>query len=161
MRRPWEDAGDQGFATVWAAMATASLCVIFAALLAMGQGVAARHRAGGAADLAALAAADQSHRGRDAACAVAAKVADAQGARVVRCAVIGDIADVTAQAAFGPYRPKVRARAGPPVPGVPADSVRRRDPGGLKVSKDSGNPQSAVLRPESSRMRPVRPPERA
>ncbi|WP_405778357.1 Rv3654c family TadE-like protein [Streptomyces sp. NBC_00859] len=94
-------------------MAMASLCVVFAALLAMGQGVAARHRAGGAADLAALAAADRALQGQGRACAAAAKVAGEQGARVARCAVSGEIADVTAEARFGPYAPQVRARAGP------------------------------------------------
>lgn len=80
---------DRGSATVWVAMAMASLCVVFAALLAMGQGVAARHRAGGVADLAALAAAGRALEGQDTACAAAAGVAGAQGARLVRCAVRG------------------------------------------------------------------------
>ena len=128
MRWPGEDAGDQGFVTVWAAMATASLCVVFAALLAMGQGVAARHRAGAAADLAALAAADRAFLGRDAACRAAARVAGAQGTRVVRCAVSGEIADVTTRAGFGPYRPEVRARAGPPGLAVSADPEGRVSP---------------------------------
>ncbi|MBT2885970.1 hypothetical protein HET65_17440, partial [Streptomyces sp. McG5] len=49
---------DRGAATVWAAVASAALCAVFAALLAMGHAVAVRHQAGGVADLAALAAAD-------------------------------------------------------------------------------------------------------
>ncbi|NEA59469.1 hypothetical protein G3I60_36235, partial [Streptomyces sp. SID13666] len=49
--------GDRGSATVWAALLMGVLCLAFGAALAMGQAVAARHRAGGAADLAALAAA--------------------------------------------------------------------------------------------------------
>lgn len=114
MRRFGRHRNDRGSATVWVAMAMASLCVIFAALLAMGQGVAARHRAGGAADLAALAAADRALQGQSTACAAAVRVAGAQGARVVRCAVRDGIADLTAEARFGPYAPRVRARAGPP-----------------------------------------------
>lgn len=106
--------GDRGSATVWVAMATTALCAVFALVLAMGQAVAARHRAAGAADLAALAAADSALSGQDAACATAARVAGAQGAQVVRCTVQGEIADVTARARFGPYEPTVRARAGPP-----------------------------------------------
>ncbi|WP_370531932.1 pilus assembly protein TadG-related protein, partial [Streptomyces venezuelae] len=51
--------GDGGAATVWVAFAACALCVVFAAVLALGQAVSARHRAGGAADLAALAAADR------------------------------------------------------------------------------------------------------
>ncbi|MFE7464884.1 Rv3654c family TadE-like protein [Streptomyces sp. NPDC057499] len=106
--------GDRGLATVWVAMTTATLCAVFAVVLALGQVVVVRHRAGGAADLAALAAADRALRGPEEACAAAGKVAAAQGAAVVRCAVSGEIADVTARVALGPYTPEVRSRAGPP-----------------------------------------------
>ncbi|MFC4887839.1 Rv3654c family TadE-like protein [Streptomyces beijiangensis] len=95
-------------------MATTALGVVFAVVLAMGQVVVARHRAGGAADLAALAAADGALRGQVEACGAAARVASAQGTRVVRCGLSGEVADVTVRAAFGPYTPEVRARAGPP-----------------------------------------------
>ncbi|MFD3654384.1 Rv3654c family TadE-like protein [Streptomyces sp. NPDC058620] len=122
MRGPWRrrgprtgiGAGDRGLATVWVAMTTATLCAVFAVVLALGQAVAARHRAGGAADLAALAAADRALQGPAAACEAAGRVARAQEAEVVRCAVQGEIADVTARARFGPYEPAVRSRAGPP-----------------------------------------------
>ncbi|MFC5173370.1 MULTISPECIES: Rv3654c family TadE-like protein [Streptomyces] len=106
--------GDRGLATVWVAVTAATLCAVFAMVLALGQAVSARHRAGGAADLAALAAADQALRGAEVACAAAGKVASAQGADIVRCGVQGEIADVTARAQFGPYAPEVRSRAGPP-----------------------------------------------
>ncbi|MFK4227394.1 Rv3654c family TadE-like protein [Streptomyces sp. NPDC019890] len=105
---------DRGSATVWVAMAVTVFCTVFAVVLAMGQAVVARHRAGSAADLAVLAAADNALRGTATACAKAAEVARAQGAAVVRCAVRGEIAEVTAQARFGPYAPTVRSRAGPP-----------------------------------------------
>ncbi|MFE7709269.1 Rv3654c family TadE-like protein [Streptomyces sp. NPDC057486] len=111
------DRRDRGVATVWVAVTTAALCAVFAAMLALGQVVVARHRAGGAADLAALAAADRALRGAEVACRAAAEVAEAQGATVVRCAVRGEIADVTARARFGPYAPEVRSRAGPPTGG--------------------------------------------
>ncbi|MEU4268152.1 Rv3654c family TadE-like protein [Streptomyces sp. NPDC026092] len=109
-------------ATVWTAFAACVLCVVFGAVLALGQAVAARHRAGGAADLAALAAADRALWGEETACAAADRVAAAQGAAVVRCSVRGDLADVTATVRLGPYAPEVRARAGPPraLPGLPA-----------------------------------------
>ncbi|WP_262386929.1 Rv3654c family TadE-like protein [Streptomyces sp. TRM49041] len=106
--------GDRGSASVWAAMAAGALCVVFAAVLALGQAVAARHRAGGAADLAVLAAADRALRGSGPACDAAVQVAREQRAEVVRCVVHGEIADVTARARFGPYVTEVRARAGPP-----------------------------------------------
>ncbi|MEU7281949.1 Rv3654c family TadE-like protein [Streptomyces sp. NPDC045431] len=115
-------AADRGVATVWVVMAASVLCTVFAVVLALGQAVAARHRAGGAADLAALAAADLALWGGEHACAAAARVARAQQAEVVRCAVRGEIAEVTARARFGPYAPQVRSRAGPPrgQPGLPA-----------------------------------------
>lgn len=110
-RRRWDDAG---LASVWVAAVAMASCVIFAALLAMGQVVMARHRAGGAADLAALAAADHALQGEAVACGLARKVGSAQGARVVRCGVEGEFAEVAAEARAGPYALRVRARAGPP-----------------------------------------------
>ncbi|MFF2849728.1 Rv3654c family TadE-like protein [Streptomyces sp. NPDC058001] len=107
---------DRGSATVWAVVATAALGLVFGAFLAMGQAVVARHEAGGAADLAALAAADHWLQGSADACAQAARVAEAQGARLVRCAVDGAISEVTAAAGLGPFRAEVRSRAGPAGP---------------------------------------------
>ncbi|GGU00381.1 Rv3654c family TadE-like protein [Streptomyces violascens] len=104
---------DRGSATVWVALTAATMCAVFAAVLCLGQAVAARHRAGGAADLAALAAADRALWGSPDACAKATEVARAQGAEMVRCTVSGEIADVRVRARFGPYAPSVRARAGP------------------------------------------------
>ncbi|MEV4743386.1 Rv3654c family TadE-like protein [Streptomyces sp. NPDC049555] len=104
------------------AVAATAFCAVFAALLAMGQVVLARHRAGGAADLAVLAAADHALEGQAAACGLARRVAAAQGAAVVRCGVRGEIAEVAAEAGAGPWTLRVRARAGPPeaayVPGA-------------------------------------------
>ncbi|MER5967928.1 Rv3654c family TadE-like protein [Streptomyces sp. NPDC002057] len=105
---------DRGAATVWVALAACALCVVFGAVLALGQAVAARHRAGGAADLAALAAADRALWGEAEACGAASRVAAAQGAELVACAVRGELAEVTARVVRGPYRPEVRSRAGPP-----------------------------------------------
>ncbi|MGH4033174.1 Rv3654c family TadE-like protein [Actinomycetota bacterium Odt1-20B] len=105
--------GDRGAATVWVVVVMAALCVVCGAGLALGQVVVARHRAGGAADLAALAAADHWMEGRAGACARARQVAAAQGTRVVRCAVVGEVSDVEAAAEFGPFVARVRARAGP------------------------------------------------
>ncbi|WP_432114359.1 Rv3654c family TadE-like protein [Streptomyces sp. S1] len=109
---------------MWTAFAACALCVVFGAVLALGQAVAARHRAGGAADLAVLAAADRALWGEAEACAAASRVAGAQGAELVRCAVRGELAEVTARVTRGPYRPEVRSRAGPPEPppGPPAGS---------------------------------------
>lgn len=105
--------GDRGSATVWVAMAMAAVGVVFGAVLAMAHAVEARHRAGSAADLAALAAADHWMDGRAKACALAARVARAQEATVVRCAVHGEVSDVTAEAGEQVLQSQVRARAGP------------------------------------------------
>ncbi|WP_415957476.1 Rv3654c family TadE-like protein [Streptomyces sp. 021-4] len=119
---------DRGVATVWVAVTTMALCAVFALVLELGQAVTARHRAGGAADLAALAAADRALEGPEAACAAARRVARAQKAVLVRCTVHGEIADVVARSSLGRYAPSVRARAAPPsvrARGVPP-SVRAR-----------------------------------
>lgn len=122
---------DRGVATVWVAVTAAALCTVFAVVLALGQAVAARHRAGGAADLAALAAADRALEGAVVACETARRVAVAQGAVLLRCAVHGEIADVTARSGFGPYLPAVRARAGPPGdPGAGSPADPRAEPAG-------------------------------
>lgn len=113
---------DRGVATVWVAVTATVLCTVFALVLALGQAVAARHRAGGAADLAALAAADRALEGAVVACEAARRVALAQGGELARCAVDGETADVTARARFGPYAPTVRARAGPAGPGSGAEA---------------------------------------
>ncbi|MER7379554.1 Rv3654c family TadE-like protein [Streptomyces lanatus] len=94
----------------------AVLCVVFGVVLALGQAVATRHRAAGGADLAALAAADHWADGSTAACARAERVARAQGVRLVRCILVGEISDVTAASGGGPFEAEVRARAGPAGP---------------------------------------------
>ncbi|POX49390.1 hypothetical protein C3488_17535 [Streptomyces sp. Ru72] len=95
------------------------MCAVFGVLLAQGEVVLSRHRAAGAADLAALAAADHWMDGGGKACAMAARVARAQGSKLVRCAAVGAVSDVTAAAAAGPFTTEVRARAGPAEPGEP------------------------------------------
>ncbi|MFE6481520.1 Rv3654c family TadE-like protein [Streptomyces sp. NPDC057757] len=104
---------DRGSATVWSVGVIAVLCVVFGVVLAMGQVVLVRHRAAGAADLAALAAADHWMDGPTAACGEADRVARAQHARLVRCALGGEISDVTAASGRGPFAAEVRSRAGP------------------------------------------------
>ncbi|MGD1224750.1 Rv3654c family TadE-like protein [Streptomyces krungchingensis] len=128
------DASDAGSATVWTVGAIAALCVVFGAVLAMGQAVVVRHSAAGAADLAALAAADHWMDGGTGACALAERVARAQGARLVRCGVEGEVSDVTAAAGRGPFAAEVRARAGP------AASPDLGQPPGPAASPSSGPP---------------------
>ncbi|MGP3979096.1 Rv3654c family TadE-like protein [Streptomyces sp. 8N114] len=115
---------DRGSASVWAALSVVALCGVFAAVLGFGQAVYVRHRAGAVADLAALAAADRALEGPARACAVARRVARVQDARLSRCAVRGEVADLDAGVRWGPYTARVRARAGPAdgLPDGPSDS---------------------------------------
>ncbi|NUS30641.1 MAG: flp pilus-assembly TadE/G-like family protein, partial [Streptomyces sp.] len=98
----------------------------------LGQAVVTRHRAAGGADLAALAAADHWADGDAGACARAGRVAREQGTRLVRCALVGDVSDVTAAAGRGPFTAEVRARAGPaeqqPLPERPLPSPMPEPP---------------------------------
>ncbi|MFF2205374.1 Rv3654c family TadE-like protein [Streptomyces sp. NPDC058145] len=111
---------DRGSATVWSVGVITVLCVVFGAVLALGQAVVVRHRAAGGADLAALAAADHWAEGTAGACARAERVAAAQRVRLVRCVIAGETSDVTAASGRGPFAAEVRARAGPPGPLPPA-----------------------------------------
>lgn len=114
--------GERGSATVWSLGVVAVLLALFTAGLLLVQAVVLRHRAGAAADLAALAAADHALDGRERACALAAKVATAQGARLAGCTVTGEVADVVAEV----HGVRIRSRAGPPLPAPGATSA----PGG-------------------------------
>ncbi|MGW0547290.1 Rv3654c family TadE-like protein [Streptomyces altiplanensis] len=146
-----EGEGDRGSATVWAVVAVAVLGVVFAGALAMGQAALARHRAGGAADLAALAAAAHWMRGQTAACDEAAEVAAAQRTRLISCSVYGEVSDVTAEAGAGPYNAAVRARAGPAGPVASGLTPRA-------AQRQQGTPgeQDAAGHPEGPE-RPTRP----
>ncbi|MET8980839.1 Rv3654c family TadE-like protein [Streptomyces sp. NPDC004539] len=104
--------GDRGSASVWGVVVVAVLCVVFGAVLALGQAVVVRHRAAGGADLAALAAAGRVFEGEGVACERARGVAGAQGGRVVRCSVVGEVVDLTVASGVGVFRAEVRARAG-------------------------------------------------
>ena len=118
--------GDRGSVCVWWAVALAAVTAVFLAVLARGTVAAARHRAGAAADLAALAAAERVAQGVGSACGVARRVAAEHGARLVRCQVEGSVVDLTVRlVASGSTRwvavvgvssvtPVARARAGPP-----------------------------------------------
>ncbi|MGY3203166.1 secretion/DNA translocation related TadE-like protein [Streptomyces sp. TE5632] len=113
---------DRGSAAVWSVGMIAVLCVVFGVVLALGQAAVVRHRAAGGADLAALAAADRWMDGEAAACARADRVARAQHTRLVRCAVDGEVSDVSVASGREPFAAEVRARAGPagpPPPTVP------------------------------------------
>ncbi|MDP9399185.1 MAG: flp pilus-assembly TadE/G-like family protein [Actinomycetota bacterium] len=112
-------AGQRGSATVL----VLALCMVVVAAgagsLALVHVVSARHRAGAAADLAALGASTRGRAGEHgAACTTAAELAASAGARLVRCERRGDDVFVVAEVdvrgwlpGLGPAR--VPARAGP------------------------------------------------
>jgi secretion/DNA translocation related TadE-like protein len=109
---------DDGMATVWAACGIAALIVVAAVVWTLGAAVVARHQAGNAADLAALAAAGHADGGRDVACRHAGDIAERMGVQVRECRLAGWDALVTVEAGgpgllarFG--RVTARARAGP------------------------------------------------
>ncbi|MEV8126829.1 Rv3654c family TadE-like protein [Streptomyces sp. NPDC085944] len=135
-------ASDRGSATVWSVGAVAVLCLVFGVVLALGQAVVARHRAAGGADLAALAAADRWAGGGAAACDGAERVARAQGVRLVRCALTGQVSDVTAASGTGPFTAEVRARAGPASPMPPTPIVPLAPPGPVAPPAPPAPPRS-------------------
>ncbi|MEU3190097.1 Rv3654c family TadE-like protein [Streptomyces sp. NPDC006992] len=158
---------DGGSASVWAALSVVALCGVFAGVLGFGQAVWVRHRAGAAADLAALAAADRALAGPARACATARRVARAQHTRVARCTVRGEVADLETRLRWGPYTARARARAGPadlPTADVPTDGADESSgatgpSSGLRRPSDVGLPPdalgrltgAAVTRPSSMR----------
>lgn len=134
--------GDRGSASLY----VLALCAVLAAVTATGvlvsQAVLARHRAGSAAELAALAAADRALDGQGVACAAAGRVAAAAGGAVVACSLRDGIVDVATTmplsgvlAELGPARGQ--ARAGPAGPagaaanpaGLVPRAVSRERPG--------------------------------
>ncbi len=125
--------GDGGSASVWTVSLLMVALVSTLAACLVGAAVAARHVAGAAADLAALAAAQllvgsPAGTGPDVAaraCATAGAVAAANGGRLLSCHVDGTTVDVAVEAAPDPagggvgvlarraVAPVVHARAGP------------------------------------------------
>ena len=89
--------GERGSGSVWL-LAMAALVTAAAVLAAAVAGaVTVRHRAAAAADLAALAGAGTAVSGSGDACAMAARVATANAARLTRCQVQGVVVEVTAR----------------------------------------------------------------
>ncbi|NMO92204.1 Rv3654c family TadE-like protein [Actinomycetospora sp. TBRC 11914] len=120
MRGRWpRPRDDRGFATVVAAGVIGVVGILLGALLVLGAVVATRHRAANAADLAALAGAAESARGREPACGRAREVAERNGAVLVRCTWLGwDLqVDVARSCGCLPVggTTTVRSRAGPVV----------------------------------------------
>lgn len=113
-----DEHGERGLATVWTAFAVAALVVVMLFAFWFGAAVIARHRAEGAADLAALAVAGAVQRGAGSPCELAGLVAERMGARLVGCRLdrVDALVEVAATVpgvppGFGSVG--ARARAGP------------------------------------------------
>nr|WP_279385429.1 Rv3654c family TadE-like protein [Klenkia marina] len=111
--------GERGSATVWTVALAGLLALLGAASVLVGAAVVARHRAGAAADLAALAVAVRAVRGDPGACATGTAIAVANGAELVGCTVApGSVVavEVSVPVQLGPLgllAATGRARAGP------------------------------------------------
>ncbi|MFI6506117.1 Rv3654c family TadE-like protein [Streptosporangium sp. NPDC050855] len=125
---------DRGSATIWTVALMALVFAVAMAVAFAGTARVARHRAQGAADLSALAAARLAFVGSDRGCAEAASIAAKNGSAVTRCSV-GDDGVVEIEVAMKvalPLKGRVvmaaRARAGP-VHVTDPDGWRRTDEG--------------------------------
>lgn len=119
--RGWPRAADAGSATVLVLSLCMVLVVLATVLVAVASAAVARHRAGQAADSAALAAAVRALDGTDAACRAAGDLAQDAGAVLLTCRLQADRADVLVEVRppgwlgrFGTARGT--ARAGPASP---------------------------------------------
>ncbi|MDQ3432572.1 MAG: flp pilus-assembly TadE/G-like family protein [Actinomycetota bacterium] len=117
---------ERGSASLWVLSLVLILWAAGALVMAAGVVLAARHQAGGAADLAALAGADRVLSGPDTACGAAARVAQRNRARLTQCRVLGTEIEVLVQVDTPDFLGQVppatgRARAGPAPPDGPGD----------------------------------------
>ncbi|GAB2652176.1 hypothetical protein GCM10027271_07600 [Saccharopolyspora gloriosae] len=118
-RRERRERREGGVATVLAAVLTLGLVAIAGFGLVLGSAMLARHRAEGAADLAALGAAARAPRGSEHACAAAGAVADAMRVRLLDCALDGPDARIVVATRAGlgaellSTQVTARSRAGP------------------------------------------------
>lgn len=105
--------GERGSAAVSGVVAMVLLIMLATVGAQIGAAVVVRHRVTGAADLAALAAAANVVEGDEKACEQAKRVAEANRANLISCAVSGweVVVEVSAVTPFGPVN--ARARAGP------------------------------------------------
>ena len=108
-------ADDEGAGSVLALAIVAASVILIGGQLALGAALVQRQQALGAADAAALAAADTLLGVVPGIpCEVAATVADADGARIADCELDGYLATVTVSARVGIFEVTARSRAGPP-----------------------------------------------
>lgn len=109
---------DRGSGTVWSVALIAVVASLALLAAAIGGAVVTRHRAGAAADLSALAAADAVARAAGQPCLLAERVAERYGGVLTSCVVNGMVVDVVVSMVAGGLlggerTASVRARAGP------------------------------------------------
>lgn len=109
---------DGGGATAFVCVALAGLICLTVLVGQVGVAVVARHRAQGAADLGALAAAGLLAQSAEAGCAEAGEIARRMGVRVRRCSVaqwdvVVDVEANVSAGVFGMRTVRASARAGP------------------------------------------------
>ena len=119
---------EQGSATVLVLSAAAVVTLVAGALAAAATATVTRHRAGLAADVAALAAASHVTEGPNAACEAAGSAAARNGATLASCIVDGTVVSVRTRVAAPPWiawagAAQGRARAGP--------AAEPEEPGGV------------------------------
>ncbi|GAB3296567.1 Rv3654c family TadE-like protein [Parasphingorhabdus pacifica] len=112
------DERDRGAATALSAVLSVALLSVLWFAAQFGAAVVHRHRAEGAADLAALAVASHAPYGRDLACGRAGWISDGMGVELLECRVHGWHSRVKVRASApgilsGLLHAEARARAGP------------------------------------------------
>ncbi len=125
---------DHGSASVWTLLLGGVVVAVTVVALLVAAAVAERHRAGAAADLAALAAARSATAGSGVACAAARATAEVNEARLTACTVRGGVVEVAVAVRGGGMLRHLsgaqgRARAGPLVdmPGLPGTGHTQRN----------------------------------
>lgn len=105
---------DRGAGAVLALAIVGAVAVMMFAVLTLGAALVVRQRTIGAADAAALAAADAASGAvAGVPCTLAAHVAEANGAKLYGCSLDGLVATVTVGTRFGPIPVSARSSAGP------------------------------------------------
>lgn len=112
-----ESPPDSGVATIWTALAAATLITLTVLVWWLATAITARHRTEAAADLGALAAAAHAAAGPTTACARAQEVADHERAVMTSCRWHNRDAYIEVRATTAPIpglpAPTAKARAGP------------------------------------------------
>jgi secretion/DNA translocation related TadE-like protein len=139
---------DRGSATLWGVALMGLMMAVAMVFATVGAARVARHRVHGAADLSALAAARLVIADPARACPQAAEIAKANGVRMARCVLTGEVADIwteldLALPGLGTRTVTGRSRAGPSWTTVgpgPSDAVEPTDVSPTSSSQEPHDP---------------------